>query len=99
MHWYDTSLADLGKKAFRPHKMKKKYHALTEHYLVPAVLFLLNICLAHTIYAFAGDSLYSAAGKIALVAAVAFLGSSLLLKKETLLAGAILFYAVVALCI
>lgn len=77
--------------------MKKSHHALTEHYLVPAALFLLNICLAHLIYAFTSNSAYLPLGKIALAVAFVLLGSSVVFKKQVHLAGSILFYAIVVL--
>ena len=75
--------------------MKKSTNAITEHYLVPAVLVLLNICLAHVIYAFAGYSVYDAAGKTALALALGLFVLALSLKKQTLLGGSILFYTLV----
>jgi hypothetical protein len=77
--------------------MKKKYNALMEHYLVPAVLILLNVCLAHVIYAFAGSSAYTLTGRLALAVAFVLLVISLSLKKQALLGGSILFYALVVL--
>lgn len=77
--------------------MKTRHNAFTEHYLVPAVLLMLNICLAHVIYAFVVNSTYSLAGKLVLAAAFVLLGSSLLFKKQVLLAGSITFYVLVAL--
>jgi hypothetical protein len=79
--------------------MKKIHHTLTEHYLVPAALFLLNICLAHLIYAFASGSTYPPISRIALALAFVLLGSSLVLKKQIHLAGSILFYTLVVLWI
>jgi hypothetical protein len=76
--------------------MKKAHNALTEHYLIPAVLFLLNICLAHVIHAFATGST-PLAGRMVLIVAFVLLGSSLLLKKKFLLTGSILFYSLTAL--
>lgn len=75
--------------------MKRGHHVFTEHYLVPAVLFLLNICLAHLIHAFVAGETYSLLDKIALAMAFVLLGSSLLLKKQVHLAGSILFYSLV----
>ena len=75
--------------------MKKRRHALTEHYLVPAVLFLLNICLVHLIFVWVAGPVYSPANKMALAVTLALLGSSLLFKKRILLTGSILFYALV----
>lgn len=72
--------------------MKKHHNALTEHYLIPAVLFLLNICLAHLIHALASGTMYSSSEKLLLALAFVLLGSSLLLKKRFYLVGAILFY-------
>jgi hypothetical protein len=72
--------------------MKKRRHIYTEHYLVPAVLFVLNICLAHVIYMFVTGAPYPVASKIVLATAFALLGSSLLFKKQILLGGSILFY-------
>lgn len=76
--------------------MKKAHNALAEHYLIPAVLFLLNICLAQFIHAFANDSA-SLTSRMVLVIAFVLLGSSLFLKKQFLLAGSILFYSLAAL--
>lgn len=75
--------------------MKKRRHKITEHYLVPLVLVLLNVCLAHLIYAFVTGSTVSPGGKVSLVLAFALLGSSLWLKKQVHLAGSILFYTFV----
>lgn len=75
--------------------MKKTHNAFTEHYLIPAVLFLLNICLAHVIHAFVTGS--TSLTRIALTVALVLLGSSLLFKKQFLLTGSILFYSLVAL--
>jgi hypothetical protein len=77
--------------------MKKKHNGFTEHYLIPAVLFLLNICLVHLIYAFVAGSMYSYISKIALAVAFVLLGSSLLFKRQVLLASSMLFYTLVAL--
>jgi hypothetical protein len=74
--------------------MKKIYSPSEEHYLVPAVLFLFNVCLAHLIYAFA-ISFYPAADKITLTLAFVLFGASLLFKGKLLLSGSILFYALV----
>jgi hypothetical protein len=71
---------------------------MTEHYLIPAVLFLLNICLVHLAYAFVSGSAYSVEGKIALSASFILLGSSLLFKKQVLMTGAMMFYTVVVCC-
>ena len=76
--------------------MKKEHHKFTEHYLVPAVLFLFNICLVHLIYVFVPGSAYSVVGKIALAIALALMGISLFHKKQVLLISAILFYTLVA---
>jgi hypothetical protein len=78
--------------------MKKKYNALTEHYLVPLILFLLNICLAHVIYAFTASSSYTAADKTALTLAFTLFIISLSLKKQALLGASIVFYAAVIIC-
>lgn len=67
--------------------MKKRHNTLTERYLVPAVLFLLNICLAHVIYAFVSSPSYLLADKVALAGAFALMGVSLVLKRPVLLAG------------
>jgi hypothetical protein len=99
MPWYDMWQTGSEKKACNPLKMKKRHHTFTEHYLVPAVLFLFNICLAHIIYAFAGGSAYSPVSKVALAAAFALLGCSLLLKKQALLTGSILFYVLIVIWI
>lgn len=72
--------------------MKKKYNKFTEHYLVPTVLFLLNICLAHVVYAFVSASSYLLVDKIVLAVAFVLMAGSLLLKRQVLLAGSILFY-------
>jgi hypothetical protein len=77
--------------------MNKAHNTFTEHYLVPAVLFLLNICLAHLIYVFVADPTYSLAGKIALAMAFVSLGSSLFVKRQIFLGGSILFYTLVVL--
>lgn len=75
--------------------MKGKHNKLTEHYLVPAVLFLLNICLAHLTCVFVAGSPHSLSSRIALAVAFVLLGSSLLVKKQVHLAGSILFYMLV----
>lgn len=74
-----------------------KKHALTEHYLVPAVLFLLNICLVHLICVLVAGSVYSTECRIALTFTFALLTGSLLLRKQVLLSGSILFYVLVVL--
>lgn len=75
--------------------MKGKHSILTEHYLVPAVLFLLNIALAQSIHAFASDMpTYTVATKAVLIVALAFFVASLVFKKKILLTGSILFYIV-----
>lgn len=79
--------------------MKKPHNILTEHYLIPAVLFLLNICLAHVIYAFVAASTYSLSGSIALALAFGLLMGSLFFKRQVLLVGSILFYALVVLIV
>jgi hypothetical protein len=79
--------------------MKKRHSAFTEGYLIPAVLFLLNICLVHLTYAFVADSMYSLGGKIALAMAFVLLGSSLFFKRQALLAGSMLFYTLVVFCV
>lgn len=79
--------------------MKKSHHVLTEHYLVPATLFLLNISLAHVIYAFMAESTYSTVGKIAVTVSFVLMGGSLFYKKQLLLAGSMLLYLLVALTI
>jgi hypothetical protein len=76
--------------------MKKEHNAVTERYLVPVVLFLLNICLAQVIHAFAFGST-PLPYRIMLVVAVVLLGGSLCFKKKILLTGSILFYGAVAL--
>ena len=75
--------------------MKKKHNAFMEHYLVPGALFLFNICLVHIIYIFATGAMYSLVSKVALTLAFALLASSLMFKKQVLLAASILFYALV----
>lgn len=77
--------------------MKKRHNALTECYLVPAVLFLLNICLVHLTYALVAGSTYSPISRIALAVAFVLLGSSLLFKRQVLLASSMLFYTFVVL--
>jgi len=79
--------------------MKKTYNARTEHYLVPAVLFLLNICLVHVIYAFTPHSSYTATGKMALTLAFLLFALSLFLKKPIWLRGAIVYYVLIAFCL
>lgn len=74
--------------------MKKIYSSFEEHYLVPAVLFLLNVCVAHLVYAFASSS-YSPAEKIVLTLAFVLFGSALLFKGRALLNGSILCYVLV----
>jgi hypothetical protein len=74
--------------------MKKTYSSFAEHYLVPAVLFLLNVCVAHLIYAFAASS-YSPAEKIILTLAFILFGAALLFKGKVLLGGSVVCYTVV----
>ncbi|MBK1438810.1 hypothetical protein JHJ32_02320 [Parapedobacter sp. ISTM3] len=64
---------------------KKHYHALIEHYLVPAALFLLNINLIHIIYAYFNGSWDRLWHLVALTIAFAALGSAVLLKNQRLL--------------
>ena len=92
MPWHDTLRAGTGKRTFNLCKMKKRYNKFTEHYLVPSVLFLLNICVAHVIYAFVSASSYLLVDKIILAVAFVLMAGSLLLKRQVLLAGSILFY-------
>lgn len=99
MRWRDTQQEGTGKRMFNPRKMKKKYNKFTERYLVPAVLFLLNICLAHVIYAFVSASSYRRIDKIVLAVAFVLMTSSLLLRRQMLLAGSILFYMLAVLWI
>jgi len=75
--------------------MKRKHNKLTEHYLIPAVLFLLNICLAHLACVLVAGEAYSVSTRIVVAIAFVLLGSSLLVKKQIHLAGSILFYTVV----
>jgi hypothetical protein len=79
--------------------MKKNHNALTEHYLIPATLFVMNICLAHFLYAFTAGSTYSGTGRIAMVIALFLMGVSLVYKKQVLIAGSILFYLLIALAL
>ena len=79
--------------------MKKSHNVLTEHYLVPATLFLMNICIAHVIYAYTAESTYSPVGRLAVTIAFVLMGGSLVSKKQFLLTGSILFYLLVALAI
>lgn len=76
--------------------MKKTYSSLAEHYLVPAVLFLLNVCLAHLVYAFAASS-YSAADKIIVTMAMILFCAALLFKGKTFLVTAIAGYSMAVL--
>ncbi len=73
-------------------KVTKQYDAFTEHYLVPAALFLLNVSLVHTIYAYANGSwnrpYHLAAITVSLIAFV----SALRLKKRGYLWFAIGYY-------
>jgi len=77
--------------------MKKNHDVITEHYLVPATLFLLNICFAHVLYAFTAGSTYSSSARIAMVAVLALMGISLVLKKNVIMVGSMLFYLLMAL--
>lgn len=73
--------------------MKKKQHVLIEHYLIPAVLFMLNICLVHLIYILAIDDRHSMVAYVTTLAiALLALGSALLLKRKSYLIFSIAFY-------
>jgi len=76
--------------------MKRRHNAFTEHYLVPLVLFALNICLAHLIYVFTDGSSSPHLNKVAVTLAFVLMGSALSIKKQIPLVFSILFYAFVA---
>ncbi len=75
-------------------KVKKTYSSFQEHYLVPTVLFLLNVCIAHFVYAITSSS-YSTADKIVVALSFVLFGASLLFKGKKLLSGSILFYILI----
>jgi hypothetical protein len=79
--------------------MKKKHNTFVEHYLVPIALFVLNICLVHVVYLFAAGTVYSVTAKVTMTLTLILMGASLVFKKKSLLAGAVLLYAIVAILI
>ncbi|QNL52025.1 hypothetical protein H8S90_10870 [Olivibacter sp. SDN3] len=70
---------------------------LTEHYLVPLTLFVLNICLMHTIYAFESGVPYSGWHKGLLCGIALILGAALMKKNEWYLIVAVGGYLAVLL--
>lgn len=62
---------------------------LTEHYLVPTALFMLNICLMHTVYAFESGVPYYGWHKLLLCGTLLFLGVAVMKKKKWCLIGAV----------
>jgi len=72
--------------------MKKKQHVLIEHYLIPAVLFMLNICLVHFVYLLVAGIGHNIAYAAALAIALLAMGGALLLKRKSYLIFSIAFY-------
>lgn len=70
-----------------------KHSATIEHYLVPTVLFLTNICLVHVIQAFSAGESYTIPDKVVLAAALLLFGGALVSKRKSVLIGSLLFYA------
>lgn len=75
-----------------------KHDKLTEHYLVPATLFALNICIVHVIYVFATGSWQNHGHLAALTGSPVALGAALLLKNRGFLACSTVAYLVLLLC-
>ena len=75
--------------------MKKHHNVFIEHYLVPAALFLLNICLVHVVYVYSAGSMYSLESKAILTLVLLAMAGSLAFKKKGLLVSSIFFYAIV----
>ncbi len=73
-------------------KQTTKHHKLTEHYLVPAALFALNIGLVHVIYAYGNGAWENYWHLAALTAAPLALGLALLRKHRGLLLCSTLGY-------
>lgn len=76
-------------------KTKKKHHALTEHYLIPAALFVLNICVVHVAYALSTGSWVSLWHLVALTAGLVTLVGALILKNRSFLYCSIACYLMV----
>ncbi|WP_257657424.1 hypothetical protein [Parapedobacter lycopersici] len=75
----------------------KQQHIVIEHYLVPAGLFLLNICLIHLVYVFATDGWQREWYTAALTVSFLMLSTSLLAKRKGYLFLSIAFYLVLLL--
>ncbi len=73
----------------------RKYDAIAEHYLLPAVLFSLNFCLVHLVYAFTPGSLYPFPARAVLAASFLLLGASLIRRQRLFLALSVLFYCLI----
>ena len=71
---------------------------ITEHYLVPAALFALNIGLVHVIYAYATHTWDNYWHLTALTSAPVTLGIALLLKKRGFLFFTTIGYLALLLC-
>lgn len=79
-------------------KQTTKHHKLTEHYLVPAALFALNIGLVHVIYVYAIGAWDSYWHLAVLTCSPLALGFALLFKQRSLLIWSTVAYLVVFLC-
>jgi len=79
-------------------KQATKYHKLTEHYLVPAALFALNIGLVHVIYAYVNGTWENYWHLAALTGAPVALGFALRFKHRGLLVWSTIGYIVLLLC-
>jgi len=73
-------------------KAKTRYHTITEHYLVPTALFLLNICVVHVLYVYSTGKWGSVWYLVALTGALAALGSALVVKGRYYLWCSIVYY-------
>lgn len=78
--------------------MKKRQHIVIEHYLVPAALFVLNICLIHLVYVLATGNWQNNRWYTATLAVALLTGCiSLRVKRKGYLFFSIAFYLVLLL--
>lgn len=73
-------------------KTRLQYDTHTEHYLMPAALFLLNICTVHVIYAYANARTGQLGWLLLLTFAWIALGSAVWLKNRIYLGGSMALY-------
>lgn len=75
-------------------KTHKRYDTHTEHYLVPAALFLNNIAAVHVVYAYFNATNEQAGVLLLLTLALVALGSAVWIKNRILLWSSLVYYAV-----